>query len=141
MSEEIKNIMNNIENKWKDHYVSDIITNEELKSLHDFVKQVLKVNKTLNEFTTDTENYNKEFEDGKEKMLEIIKMINMKKDKFVVIKDRIINISDIVSIKYIKDGGVLYIRLRNIEIPIRIEKVFNMDYMILLRILEGENKQ
>lgn len=121
MSEEIKNIMNNIENKWKDCYVQDIITNEELKSLHDFVKQVMEVNKTLNEFTTNTETYSKGYEDGKEKILEIIKM---KKDKFVVVKDRIINISDIVSIKYNKNDKVLYITLRNIELPIRINEVF-----------------
>lgn len=138
MCEEIKNIMNNIENKWKDYYVQDIITNEELKSLHDFVKQVMEVNKTYNEFLIDNmESYCKGFEDGKEKTLEIMKK---KKDKFVVVKDRIINISDIVSIKYIKDSKNLYIRLRNIEIPMRIGEVFNIDYKVLLNILEGSDK-
>lgn len=62
-----------------------------------------------------------------------------KKDKFVVVKDRIININDIVFIEYNKNNKVLYITLRNIELPIRINEVFNMDYMVLVRILGREN--
>ena len=65
----------------------------------------------------------------------------MKVNKFVVIKDNIINISDIVSIKYIEYNKALYIRLRNIEIPEYIADVYNMDYKILLNELKENNNE
>lgn len=65
----------------------------------------------------------------------------MKKDKFVVIKDIVINIRDIVSIEYIRYNNTLYIRLRNIEEPMLIKEVFNMDYIILLDELKGNNNE
>lgn len=65
----------------------------------------------------------------------------MKKDKFVVIKDIVINIRDIVSIEYIRYNNDLYIRLRNIEEPMIIKNVFNMDYIILLDKLKENNNE
>lgn len=64
----------------------------------------------------------------------------MNKNKFIVLKDNIINISDIVYIEYYRDIKVLYIELRDKEPSIRIDEFYNMDYRILLNILSGEDK-
>ena len=49
MNEEIKEILNNIKNKYKDYYVQDIVSGDDLKLLLDYITNLQQENESLKE--------------------------------------------------------------------------------------------